>query len=82
MAASVIGKCVNPGCEAEFKRLGTGKIYSFHVSKPLAWGLPANVKQKVVWLCGKCAVTKQVEFDQGRCEVLVTSRALAHKRSA
>ena len=40
MAASVVGKCVNPGCEAEFKRLGTGKIYSFPVDKPLAWGLP------------------------------------------
>jgi|HubBroStandDraft_6_1064221.scaffolds.fasta_scaffold1914636_1 hypothetical protein len=82
MAASVIGKCVNPGCEAEFKRLGTGKIYSFHVDKPLAWGLPPSVKQKVVWLCAKCATTKQVQFDQGRCEVLVTTRALVHKRSA
>ena len=39
--------------------------------KPLAWGLPANVKQKVVWLCGKCARRKKVNSIEQRCQVLV-----------
>lgn len=82
MAISAVGKCANPGCKAEFKRLGTGRIYSFHVTRPLAWGLPPDVKQKVVWLCSKCARSKQVEFDSQRCQVLVTGRERVHKQSA
>ena len=82
MPISAVGKCVNPECNAEFKRLGTGQIYSFPVHKPLTWGLPPHVKQKVVWLCGKCAMTKQVKLDQQRCQVLITERARVHKRSA
>ncbi len=57
-------KCANPECHAEFKRLGTGKIYSLPVTQSQAWGLPADVKQKVVWLCSKCAASKDVEFDE------------------
>jgi len=82
MPTSAIWKCVNPGCAAEFKRLGTGKVYSFPVHKPLAWGLPPQAKQKVVWICGKCAMMKRVEVDEKRCQVLVTDRERVHKRSA
>lgn len=82
MRTSALGKCINPGCGAEFKKLGTGKIYSSPVTQPLAWGLPSHVKQKVVWLCSKCATTKQVEFDQQRCQVLVVDRQRVHTRSA
>ena len=82
MPISAVGKCANPGCDAEFKRLGTGQIYSFAVHKPLAWGLPSHVKQKVVWLCDKCALIKKVEFDQQHRQLRVTNRERAHKRSA
>ena len=82
MRVSGLGKCVNPACSTEFKRMGTGQIYTLPVKRPQAWGLPAHVKQKVVWLCSKCALNKRVEFDQECCQVLVVSREHAHKRSA
>jgi hypothetical protein len=74
MAAEKLGKCVNPDCESEFKRLGTGDIYSLHVSEPRNWGLPAHTRQKVVWLCSKCAATKRVRFDRAHCQVLIVSK--------
>jgi hypothetical protein len=82
MRVSALGKCANPDCSAEFKRLGTGKIYSSQVKHPQIWGLPPHIRQKVVWLCSKCSATKRVEFDQEHCEVLVLSRERVHKRSA
>lgn len=82
MPASELRKCANPECTAEFKRLGTGRIYTLPVACPQAWGLPAHVRQKVVWLCGKCALTKHVEFDEQRCQVLVVSRQQSHRQSA
>ena len=83
MPAPVLGKCANPECQAEFKRLGTGKIYTRPVSHPQAWGLPPHVKQKVLWLCSKCAAENQVEFDEKHCQVRVVSRTqLRRKQSA
>lgn len=77
-----LGKCVNSDCKAEFKRLGTGKIYTLPVTQPQAWGLPANIKQKVVWLCSKCAMTREVQFDQDHHQVLVVGRHRAQKQTA
>ncbi|MGB8889734.1 MAG: hypothetical protein WCC87_23625 [Candidatus Korobacteraceae bacterium] len=77
-----IGKCANPECRVEFKRLGTGKIYTLPVSQPQAWGLPPNIKQKVVWLCAKCAMTKEVEFDREHFQVQVVNRHRAHQQTA
>jgi hypothetical protein len=77
-----LGKCANPECKAEFKRLGTGKIFSAPVEQPQAWGLPPNIKQKVVWLCARCAMTRQVKFDQQHCQVLIVSRHGSHRQSA
>lgn len=74
MGTEKLGKCVSPDCQAEFKRLGTGHIYSLHVSEPRMWGLPAGVRQKVVWLCSKCAMTKRVKFDRAHCQVLIVSK--------
>ncbi|MGB9257220.1 MAG: hypothetical protein WCC25_20455 [Candidatus Korobacteraceae bacterium] len=82
MPAPELGKCANPECNAEFKRLGTGRIYTLPVSNPLAWGLPPHIKQKVVWLCAKCATTSQVEFDKQHCQVLVVSRRHSQRQSA
>ena len=82
MPASALGKCANPDCKAEFKRLGTGRIYTLPVSRPQAWGLPPHVKQKVVWLCSRCATTKCVKFDEQRCQVLIVSRQHSQRQSA
>lgn len=82
MSASDLGKCANPDCRAEFKRLGSGEIYTLPVRRPQDWGLPPQSRQKVVWLCAKCAISKCVEFDQEHCQVLLVSRQQAHRRSA
>ncbi len=74
MRDSRIEKCANPDCHAEFKRLGTGKLYTLAVRSPHAWGLPPHVRQKVVWLCSRCAQTREVEFDKQHCRVLVVTR--------
>ncbi len=82
MHAPALGKCANPECKTEFKRLGAGKIYTAPVKEPQAWGLPPHVKQKVVWLCARCAMTKHVEFDQQHCQVLIVSRQRPQRQSA
>jgi len=82
MPVAALGKCANPECKAEFKRLGTGKIYTQPVSHPQAWGLPPHVKQKVVWLCAKCAANSHVEFDQKQCQVRIVSRAREQRQPA
>ena len=82
MRAPGLGKCANPDCHAEFKRLGTGKIYTLAVTHPQAWGLPAHSKQKVVWLCGKCALTKDVQFDLTHHQVLVLGRHRPERQPA
>lgn len=78
MTGEKLGKCVNPDCHSEFKRLGTGQIYSLHVSDPQSWGLHSNVRQMVVWLCSKCSANKRVKFDRARCQVLIVSKAESH----
>ncbi len=82
MSAPVLGKCANPECKAEFKRLGTGQIYTVPVTRPQDWGLPANVKQKVVWLCSKCARTKEVQFDTEHCQVRLVGREQSRRVTA
>jgi hypothetical protein len=77
-----IEKCANPDCRVEFKRLGTGKIYTLAVTQPQAWGLPANIKQKVVWLCSQCVSTKEVEFDEQHFQVRVVSRQRSQRQTA
>lgn len=81
MAAGVpkLGKCANPGCPTEFRRLGAGKIFTLRVNDPADWGLPADVRQKVVWLCGKCSMTSEIAFDGEQHQVRVIKKsALRH----
>ncbi len=82
MRAPGLGKCANPDCKTEFKRLGTGKIYTLPVTEPQAWGLPPHIRQKVVWLCAKCAITRDVEFDREHFQVLVLRRDPSHRKMA
>ncbi len=69
-----LGKCANPECPTEFRRLGTGKIFTLRVNDPKAWGLPADVRQKVVWLCGKCSLTSEIAFDARQHQVRVVKK--------
>ena len=83
MDTEKLGKCANPECNTEFKRLGTGRVYSIYVTEPVRWGLPPNIRQKVVWLCSSCAKTKQVHFDREQCRVLVVNKHTKyHQKSA
>jgi hypothetical protein len=81
MRASRVEMCANPGCQAEFKRLGLGKLYTLPVTRSQAWGLPAHIKQKVAWLCSRCALTHEVEFDKQHCQVLVVRREKPHRQT-
>ncbi len=78
----MLGKCANPDCDSEFKRLGTGRIYTLLVRNPQRWGLPEHVKQKVVWLCDECDHDKKIRFDQEHCQVLVVNRQEHLRKSA
>lgn len=78
----MLGKCANPECKCEFKRLGTGRIYTLQVTDPKLWGLPSSVKQKVVWLCAKCDHHKKVLFDHSSGQVLVVNRHAHFKQTA
>lgn len=82
MRASNVEICANPGCRAEFKRLGTGKLYTLPVTRSQAWGLPTHIKQKVVWLCSHCARTHEVRFDKQHCRVLLVRRDKSHRQTA
>jgi hypothetical protein len=75
-------KCANPECQAEFKRLGTGRIYTLQVTKSQAWGLPGHIKQKVAWLCPRCAPIYDVEFDQQHCQVSLVRRERTRRQTA
>lgn len=77
-----LGKCANHDCPSEFRRLGTGEIYSIPVEDPQRWGLPAHVRQKVAWLCSKCAQAKKIKFDRVHGQVLVVTRHGRHGRAA
>jgi len=82
MRASKVENCANPDCGAEFRRLGTGTLYTLHVNRPQPWGLPEHIKQKVVWLCSRCSQTHEVQFDQQHCQVLVIRRERSRRQSA
>lgn len=82
MRASKVETCANPDCKAEFKRLGTGKLYTLPVTRSQAWGLPTHNKLKVVWLCSQCARTHEVVFDKLHCQVLVVKREKSHRQTA
>ena len=55
--------------------MGSGKIFSLHISNPQQWGLGAHTNQLVVWLCATCAKTSSVEFDRKHHEVHVVKSA-------
>ncbi len=82
MITAMLGKCANPECGCQFKRMGTGRIYTLQVSDPKRWGLPEHVKQKVVWLCAECDRHKKVRFDHERCRVLVVNRHEQFRQTA
>lgn len=82
MSTVKLGKCASANCPSEFKRMGTGKIFSAAVNDPKPWGLTEGKKQLVVWLCSKCAKAYRVEFDRKHHEVRVVSLAAKHSAVA
>jgi hypothetical protein len=59
-----VRKCANPECNAAFRKLGEGTLTVLSVEEPGQVGLPPNIKQKAVWLCGKCAEHMYVHYDR------------------
>lgn len=82
MAAPPLDRCANNGCEAQYRRYGEGELFVFVVDDPEAWGLAANVKQKVVWLCDSCCRECYVRLDRRRYTAQVVRRRGRAQRAA
>ncbi len=77
-----VSTCANPKCHAEFKRLGEGRLSVFRVDDPESWGLPSDLRQKVLWLCDHCAATVYLRLDRRHKTVQVVHRSDRHKGHA
>ena len=66
-----LSKCANPGCEATFLRLSEGTLTVLSVEEPAGLGLPPHIRQKVVWLCDRCARHKYIRYDRERHHIAV-----------
>jgi hypothetical protein len=69
-----VGNCANRDCNAQFQRLGMGKLVVFAVEDPEARGLPIHVKQKDIWLCTECAQRFYVRLHRPRHTVQLVNR--------
>lgn len=61
MSQPKVSHCANPKCDAEFKRLGEGKLFVRAINPK------ANANrsgQKAIWLCDTCAQNFEVKFDR------------------
>ncbi len=76
---STVDTCANPDCRAEFRRLGEGKLSVIPIEDGKLWGLPADTKQKVVWLCSRCSLSFYVRADHRNHVIRVVHKA---RRSA
>jgi hypothetical protein len=71
-----VAKCANLECNRRFHRLGEGKIWAFPVEDPKPWGLPAHLRQKVVWLCDECAELMYVRLDRKHHAIHLVRKAV------
>lgn len=72
MSQATVSTCANPKCEAEFKRLGEGKLF-IQPDNPSA---NANrLRQKAIWLCNACAREFELKFDHSRRAYKLVRRA-------
>jgi hypothetical protein len=67
-----VSTCANPGCSAEFRRLGEGKLYTE----------PPNVHVKgrarrMVWMCNACSRTHTIRYDREKLDFVIFPH---HKR--
>jgi hypothetical protein len=67
--------CANPDCKTSFTSLGEGKLSACPVDNPESWGLPADTKQKVVWLCRRCSSSLYVRADHHRDAIELVRKA-------
>jgi hypothetical protein len=55
-----VSHCANPKCNAEFKRMGQGRL----VICPSDPEVTVNhLRQKVIWLCDACAREFEAQFE-------------------
>jgi hypothetical protein len=59
-----VSKCASSECNRRFHKLGEGKVWAFPIFDPESWGLPAHLRQKIVWLCDRCAEEMYVRLDR------------------
>jgi hypothetical protein len=73
MESANISTCANPQCDAEFKRLGEGKLFVRRAEKG-----DKELTQKARWLCSSCAERFDLRYDRHKEEYsLLTRRRVA-----
>ena len=58
-----VSHCANPECNAEFKRMGQGKLF-ICPSDPVV--TVNHLRQKAIWLCDACAHEFEAKFESNR----------------
>jgi len=81
-ARSDVSMCANPECKSKFKRFGDGELFVFSVSDAKAWGLPAHVRQKVLWLCDGCCSKYYIRFDRRHHAAQIVHKPAATRKVA
>lgn len=81
-ATNDVSKCAHPQCSHKFARLGDGELFVFPVHDPKAWGLSADTKQKVFWLCTTCCLKYRVRLDRRHQAAQLVRRAEVSRHAA
>ena len=72
-----VAKCLNSSCQAEFKRMGDGKLFVEPVRNA-----QRDHARRVVWLCSRCSRDHLLHYDDGGQQFVLTPRPTHGKRIA
>jgi hypothetical protein len=75
----MLNKCLNPACDARFRYLHEGRVFSIDLVTPsFDVELPPAHRQECFWLCPKCVRVLKVVVENG----VVVTRPLAGAHAA
>jgi hypothetical protein len=72
-----VATCLNSSCQAEFRRMGDGKLFVEPLRDP-----ERGQARRVVWLCSQCSRDHSLHYDDGRRQFVLTPRPSHGKRIA
>ena len=75
----MMSKCANPDCTAKLHYLRDGKIFRIELESPFLVGSPKPIpKVEHFWLCGICAQSCTVTYDNTRGVLVVPKSTDPH----